>query len=52
MWRYITIGKVCDELGLPGLSFAAAKVSSNKILMKEKYEQFGVRTARFPQTAL
>ena len=43
----ITIGKVCDELGLPGLSFAAAKVSSNKILMKEKYEQYGVRTARF-----
>ena len=29
----ITIGKVCDELGLSGISFAAAKVASNKILM-------------------
>lgn len=43
----ITIGKVCDELGLPGLGFEAAKISSNKILMKEKYEEYGVRTARF-----
>lgn len=43
----ITIGKVCDELGLPGLSFEAAKISSNKILMKRKYEEYGVRTARF-----
>lgn len=43
----ITIGKVCDELGLPGISFEAAKISSNKILMKRKYEEFGVRTARF-----
>ncbi len=43
----ITIGKVCDELGLTGLSFEAAKIASNKILMKEKYEEFGVRTARF-----
>ena len=30
----ITIGKVCDELGLSGISFEAAKVASNKILMK------------------
>ena len=30
----ITIGKVCDELGLSGISFAAAKVASNKILMR------------------
>ena len=43
----ITIGKVCDELGLTGLSFEAAKVASNKILMKEKYEEHHVRTARF-----
>ena len=43
----ITIGKVCDELGLSGISFEAAKVASNKILMKEKYEEYGVRTARF-----
>ncbi len=43
----ITIGKVCDELGLSGLSFEAAKIASNKLLMKTKYEEYGVRTARF-----
>ncbi len=43
----ITIGKVCDELGLSGLSFEAAKIASNKIRMKKKYEEYGVRTARF-----
>lgn len=43
----ITIGKVCDEMGLSGLSFEAAKIASNKILMKKKYEEYGVRTARF-----
>lgn len=43
----ITIGKVCDELGLSGLSFEAAQIASNKILMKKKYEEYGVRTARF-----
>ncbi len=43
----ITIGKVCDELGLKGLSFEAAKIASDKRLMKECYEKNGVRTARF-----
>ena len=43
----ITIGKVCDELGLTGLSFEAAQIASNKSLMKTKYEKYGVRTARF-----
>ena len=43
----ITIGKVCDALGLTGLSFEAAQIASNKLLMKTKYEEFGVRTARF-----
>ena len=48
----ITIGKVCDELGLSGISFEAAKVASNKILMKRKYEEYGVRTARFREVGL
>lgn len=48
----ITIGKVCDELHLPGLSFEAAKNASNKLLMKEKYEAAGVRTARFRKVKL
>lgn len=43
----ITIGKVCDAMGLRGLSFDAARVASNKLEMKEKYEEYGVRTARF-----
>lgn len=43
----ITIGKVCDALGLTGLSEQAAIIATDKLLMKEKYEEFGVRTARF-----
>lgn len=43
----ITIGKVCDEMGLTGLSFEAARIASDKMLMKECYEANDVRTARF-----
>ena len=43
----ITIGRVCDEMKLKGLSFEAAKIASDKMLMKERYEACGVRTARF-----
>ena len=43
----ITIGKVCDALGLSGLSYEAAQVAVDKMLMKTKYEDYGVRTARF-----
>lgn len=45
----ITIGKVCEEMGLSGIGYEAAKIASNKILMKQKYEEYGVRTARFRQ---
>ena len=45
----ITIGKVCDALGLTGLSARAAEIASNKLLMKRAYEANGVRTARFRQ---
>lgn len=48
----ITIGKVCDELHLTGLSFDAARNASNKLLMKEQYEAAGVRTARFRKISL
>lgn len=48
----ITVGKVCDELGLCGLSGKAAEIASNKRLMKERYEQYGVRTARFRMAPL
>ena len=43
----ITIGKVCDELGLKGLSFEAAQIAVDKMLMKARYEECGVRTARY-----
>ena len=43
----ITVGKVCDEMGLCGLSFEAAQISGNKFLMKERYAKFGIRTAKF-----
>ena len=46
-----TVGKVCDELGLNGLSFEAAMISSNKKLMKEAYEANGVRSAKFREIA-
>ena len=43
----ITIGKVCDALGLTGLSEEAAIIATDKLLMKEVYEAGGVRTARY-----
>ena len=48
----ITIGRVCDELGLSGLSYEAAQIAANKLLMKERYEENGVRTARFRKVPL
>lgn len=48
----ITIGKVCDELKLCGLSFDAAQVAANKLLMKSRYEKNGVRTAKFRKIPL
>ncbi len=48
----ITIGKLCDELNLCGLSFDAAQVAANKLLMKSKYEEHGVRTAKFREIPL
>ena len=43
----ITIGKVCDALGLKGLSAEAAELATDKLLMKQCYEKYGVRTAKF-----
>ena len=43
----ITIGRVCDTLGLTGLSYDAAQAATDKYRMKECYEAFGVRTAKF-----
>lgn len=43
----ITEGKIVDELGLTGPSFEGAKISTDKFLMKQCYEENGVRSARF-----
>ena len=43
----ITIGRVCDTLGLPGLSAHSAEIATDKLKMKTCYEKYGVRTARF-----
>lgn len=48
----VTIGKVCDALRLPGLSFEAGKVATDKMLMKQNYEKHGVRTARYRRISL
>lgn len=42
-----TVGKVCDAMGLNGLSYESSKIAVDKMLMKQKYEEYGVRTARF-----
>ncbi|MCD8026847.1 MAG: ATP-grasp domain-containing protein [Clostridiales bacterium] len=46
----ITVGYVCDKLGLSGISMKAAQIATNKYKMKLAYEKYGVTTARFRQS--
>ena len=48
----ITIGRVCDAMGLCGLSYEAAQIAVDKMKMKTRYEEYGVRTARFRKVFL
>lgn len=41
------IGRVCDEMGLPGVSFQAALIASNKSDMKQCFMEHGVSTAKY-----
>lgn len=41
------LGYVCEKMGLPGLSIAAAEASCNKYLEKKAYLLHGVNTAHF-----
>ena len=41
------IGAACDKNHLPGLTYEAACVSTDKYLMKEAFQKAGVSTARF-----
>lgn len=42
-----SIGYVCQELGLPGISLEAARLLTDKALMKEAFVKGGVNTAEF-----
>lgn len=42
-----SVGYCCDQLHLTGLSFEAAMISSNKLLLKERLCAKHVRTAKF-----
>ncbi len=42
-----TIGAICDELGLCGISEKSAKIATNKLLMKEAFKKGNVRSAEF-----
>lgn len=42
-----SVGRCCDLLHLQGLSEEVAKCAINKLLMKEKLNKAGVRTAKF-----
>ena len=35
-----TVGYVCDQMGLKGLSYEAACIANDKMLMKTKYEEY------------
>ena len=43
----MTIGRVNDAMGLSGISYEAAKIACDKVLMKQCYEENGIRTARY-----
>ena len=48
----ITIGRVCQELGLCGIPYEAAKICSDKSRMKQRFAEAGVRTAAFRKISL
>ena len=41
------LGYVCEKMNLPGLDANAAKLSNNKLLMKEAFEKYNVSTAKY-----
>ncbi len=42
-----TLGYVCDQTGLTGISYSSAILSSNKLEMKQAFEKCQVNTAKF-----
>jgi len=43
----LTLGYVCQQMNLPGLSFEAAKKATDKALMKQAFLEGGVNTSPF-----
>lgn len=43
----VTIGYVCEKLGLPGISYQASQVVTDKARMKEAFQRKQVRAARY-----
>lgn len=41
------LGYVCEKMNLPGLDANAAKLSNNKLLMKEAFAKYNVSTAKY-----
>lgn len=41
------LGYVCDELKLPGLSYASSQMCGDKLLMKNAFIEHGVSTAKY-----
>lgn len=46
-----TIGAVCEEMNLTGISEKAAKIATNKLLMKEAFYSGKVRSAEFTKAS-
>ncbi|MEE1273723.1 MAG: ATP-grasp domain-containing protein [Olegusella sp.] len=42
-----SIGYACEHLGLPGISYEAARILTDKALMKESFRDGGVHTSEF-----
>ncbi len=42
-----TIGYVCEKLGLPGIPFSAARIVTDKALMKEAFQEKQVRASHW-----
>lgn len=47
----LTVASVAEELGLPGIPVEAARISSNKVLMKEVLSGAGIAVPWFSQVA-
>lgn len=45
----VAMGRVCDALGLPGISEKTARTASNKFLSKNAFAEGGVRCAKYRQ---